>query len=66
MYLDSAILVKLFVKEPDSLFYANLVHQQEIVSSAIAFTEVWSAMLTKERLGELSQKECLRAWNSGD
>ena len=64
MYLDSAILVKLFVPEPDSSFYGKLVDGRVILSSSIAYTEVWSAMLTKERQGILHEEEISRAWRA--
>ncbi len=50
MYLDSAVLVKLVVREPDSLFYADQVHgRSDVWVSEIALTECWSALLRKER-----------------
>jgi predicted nucleic acid-binding protein len=62
MYLDSSIIVKLFVPEPDSLFYAQLADRQTISSSALAYTEVWSALLRKERGGAISPAERIQAW----
>jgi len=50
MYLDSAILVKLIVREPDILYYAEQFDRQVGVwSSELALTEVYSALLRKER-----------------
>ncbi len=62
MYLDSAILVKLFIPEPDSAFYAKFVDEQVLFSSAIAFTEVFSAMLAKERQGSITTKQREAGW----
>lgn len=62
MYLDSAILVKLFAPEPDSEFYAKLVDGQILFTSAISFTEVFSAMLAKERQGSITPKQRNAGW----
>jgi predicted nucleic acid-binding protein len=63
MYLDSAILVKLLVHEPDSLYYAGCVDGQiGLVSSQLALTEVWSALLRKERQGALDPQLRRGAW----
>ncbi len=62
MYLDTSILVKLFVREPDSEFYGKLTDGQTLCSSVLAYTEVWSAMLGKERAGGLTPEQRRRAW----
>jgi predicted nucleic acid-binding protein len=62
MYLDTAVLVKLFVAEPDSPFFGQLVDGQPVCSSAIAYTEFWSALLGKERAGAITGDERHRAW----
>ena len=62
MYLDTAILVKLFVPEPDSDFYARMTDRQTIVSSWLAYTETWSALLAKERNGLLDPRHRAQAW----
>jgi predicted nucleic acid-binding protein len=63
MYLDSAILVKLVVREPDSLFYAGLVDGQSGVwSSALALTECWSALCRKVRDGDIDLPTRGEAW----
>ena len=62
MYLDTAILVKLFVAEPDSEFFGRLVDGQPVCSSAIAYTEFWSALLGKERAGAITADQRRRAW----
>jgi predicted nucleic acid-binding protein len=51
MYLDSAIVLKLLVPEPDSVRWAALVDGQEVTTSALALTEVFSALQRKEREG---------------
>ncbi len=48
MYVDTSVLVKLFVREPESDFYGKLVDGRMICSSVLAYTEVWSALLARE------------------
>ena len=63
MYLDTAILVKLVVREPDSLFYAGLVDGQiGLCSSQILLTEVWSALCRKERERAIDAETRRQAW----
>ena len=63
MYLDSAVLVKLVVREPDSLFYAGQVDGQAGVStSQLALTECWSALFRKQREGAIDAKGRRSAW----
>ena len=62
MYLDTCTIVKLFTTEPDSAHYAELVEGRAIVSSALALTETWSALLAKERNGLITPAERKRAW----
>ncbi len=63
MYLDSAILVKLVAREPDSDFYADLVEGQRFVcSSELAITECHSALLRKWRAGQLDARTYEGAW----
>jgi predicted nucleic acid-binding protein len=62
MYLDTAILMKLFVAESDSEFYGRLVDGQPVCSSAIAYTEFWSALLGRERTGAITADQRQRAW----
>lgn len=49
MYLDTAILVKLLVREPDTEFYVALVDGQPAWSSQLVLVESFSALLRKER-----------------
>ena len=62
MYVDTAILVKLFVREPDSDFFGELTDGKIISSSVLAATEVWSALLAKERAAAISAEQRRCAW----
>jgi predicted nucleic acid-binding protein len=63
MYLDSAILVKLVVREPDSEIYADLVDGQvQVHASELAITECRSALLRKRQQGEIAVAEQEGAW----
>ena len=63
MYLDSAILVKLVVREPDSFFYAEqTIGQTDVWSSQLALTESWSALIRKQREGAIHAKVRRAAW----
>ncbi len=63
MYLDSAILVKLVVREPDSDFYAELVDGQRFVhASELALTECRSALLRKWKQGQIDIRTHDSAW----
>ncbi len=62
MYVDTAVLLKLVVREPDSLHYARIVDGQEICSSALARTECFAALLRKERERAIDRARRERAW----
>ena len=62
MYLDTAVLVKLLVREPDSAHYIKLVDGQTVWSSQIVLTECYSALLRKEREGAITVAYRKRAW----
>src|SRR5437867_4796282 len=64
MYLDSCILVKLFVREADSDYFGKLTNGQTLSSSILAYTEVWAALLAKERNGAITVAQRQRAWKS--
>lgn len=66
MYLDTSILVKLFVRDGQSEFYGKVVDGQPVCSSVLAYTEVWSALLFRERAGELTPEQRNRAWAAFD
>lgn len=55
MYLDSAIIVKLLVREPDSDWFNEQLAGQKFQTSELALTEVPAALLAKERAGQLPQ-----------
>jgi uncharacterized protein len=62
MYLDSCILVKLLVVEPDSEFFIGSLEGKPVVTSELAQTEVFSALLARERAGKISTADRHRAW----
>ncbi|OGV75748.1 MAG: hypothetical protein A2340_09820 [Lentisphaerae bacterium RIFOXYB12_FULL_60_10] len=63
MYLDSAILVKLVVREPDSEYYADLVDgQRTVTASELVVAECRSALLRKCRQGEIDTRTCDQSW----
>src|SRR4030095_7222427 len=63
MYLDSAILVKLVVREPDSFFYAEqTIGQTDVWISQLALAESWSALIRKQREGEIHVRVRRSAW----
>jgi predicted nucleic acid-binding protein len=62
MYLDTAILVKLLVDEPDSEFFQKALLGTFLSSSELAMTEVWSALLAKERHKLISGPQRAVAW----
>ena len=63
MYLDSCILVKLLVVEPDSEFFIRSLEGKPLVTSELAITEVFSALLARERAGKISITDRRRAWH---
>jgi uncharacterized protein len=62
MYLDSCILVKLLVVEPDTEFFLDALEGQPLVTSELAQTEVFSALLARERAGKIDSGDRRRAW----
>jgi predicted nucleic acid-binding protein len=62
VYLDTAIVVKLVVREPDSDFYASLVDGQPAWSSQLVLVEGLSALLRQEREGAIDAARRRRAW----
>jgi uncharacterized protein len=61
MYLDSAIIVKLLVREDDSEWFEKNLSGQRFETSELALTEVCAALLFKERNGEIAPQERIRA-----
>src|SRR5207244_4926696 len=54
--------VKPCVPDPDSEFLGKLTDGQMISSSILAYTEVCSALLAKERNGTITVEQRRRAW----
>jgi predicted nucleic acid-binding protein len=54
MYLDTCVLAKLFVLEPDSETCIARTVGSTLVSSEVAYAEIFSVLLRKEREGEIS------------
>jgi predicted nucleic acid-binding protein len=61
MYLDTAIIVKLLVREADSLWFDRTLSGRHFETSELALVEVRSALLAKERAGQIRQPERERA-----
>ncbi len=57
MYLDSAIIVKLLVRETDSEWFNQHLAGHPFETSELALAEVRSALLAKERGGHISLRE---------
>ncbi len=62
MYLDTSVVVKLYAPEPDSEACERIVTGQRIVSSELLYTELWSALLAKERSGVLAPDDRQKIW----
>ena len=61
MYLDTAILIKLLVRETDSDWFDRALVGQALQTSELAITEVRSALLAKERTGHITSAERIDA-----
>lgn len=57
MYLDTAILVKLFVREPESEWFERKLTGHAFDTSELALVEFRAALLAKERAGHLTSRE---------
>jgi predicted nucleic acid-binding protein len=57
MYLDSAIIVKLLIREPESEFFNTALSGHVLDSSELCLTEVCSALLAKERARGINARE---------
>jgi len=62
MYLDTSIVVKLLASEPDSEFFIRSLEGKQLTTSELARTEVFSALLARERAGKISRTERQLAW----
>jgi predicted nucleic acid-binding protein len=61
MYLDSAIIVKLLVREPESEWFGKNLIGHRFVTSELALVEVRSALLSRERGGHITPRERIAA-----
>jgi predicted nucleic acid-binding protein len=61
MYLDSAIIVKLLVREPESAWFTRNLSGHSFEISELALVEVGAALLIKERSGDLTLDERVEA-----
>ena len=61
MYLDSAIIVKLLVREHDSDWFNRELAGHSFETSELALAEVRSALLAKERAGSITVRERVAA-----
>ena len=61
MYLDSAIIVKLLVRESDSDWFNRHLVGHSFETSELALAEVRSALLAKERAGHITARERVSA-----
>lgn len=62
MYLDTSVLVKLYVNEPDSVACDGVARGHSLVTSDLAYGEVLSALLAGERAKRLAPPERAMAW----
>ena len=62
MYLDTCIIVKLLVPEADSEFFVESLEGQALTTSELASTEVFSALLARERAGKINAAQRRLAW----
>jgi predicted nucleic acid-binding protein len=56
MYIDSAIIVKLLVKEELSDFFQDALENIVLTTSELSLVEVASALLSKVRTKSISEK----------
>lgn len=61
MYLDSAILVKLLIHEPESAWFSQHLSGHDLETSELALAEVSAALLFKERAGDIMPAERVAA-----
>jgi predicted nucleic acid-binding protein len=62
MYLDTCIIVKLLAAEPDSEFFIRSLEGQALTTSELAQTEIFSALLARERAGKIDARDRRLAW----
>ena len=61
MYLDSAIILKLLVREPESEWFGKNLIEHKFETSELALVEVRSALLSRERGGYITPREGVAA-----
>jgi len=61
MYLDSAIIVKLLVREPESEWFERHLRGHDFEASELALVEVCAALLLKEREKNIMPQERINA-----
>ena len=64
MYLDTSVIVKRYVAEVDSDAVDARVIGHALMTAEIAVTEFWSALLAKERTGQISPAWRRRIWSA--
>ena len=62
MYIDTCVAVKLYTREPDSEACQRIASGQRLVSSELLYTELWSALLAKERNKVITPALRQRVW----
>ncbi|MEO7934062.1 MAG: type II toxin-antitoxin system VapC family toxin [Chthoniobacterales bacterium] len=60
--MDTAIIIKLLVDEPDSHVFRQAIPGNSISTSELAVTEVLAALLAKERTQSITELEREQAW----
>jgi predicted nucleic acid-binding protein len=63
MYLDTAIIIKLLVREAESAWFNRALSDVAFETSELAIAEVRSALLAKERAGHIHFSERVKAEN---
>jgi predicted nucleic acid-binding protein len=62
LYIDTSVLVKLFVEEPESGYYGELVNDHPLSSSRLAYVELNAALIAKTKAKLITEKERKLAW----
>ncbi len=63
MYLDTSVAVKLFIPEPDSDECELITGNDGFLSSELLFSEMYAAVLAKERCGHISPAAREKIWD---
>ncbi|HWC61478.1 MAG TPA: type II toxin-antitoxin system VapC family toxin [Verrucomicrobiae bacterium] len=63
MYLDTSVIVKLLASEPESEFFIRSLEGRPLTTSELAQTEIFSALLARERAGKINVRERRLAWD---